>query len=220
MAVNDFPPIVTHMSTQVGKKNELNIVIPNTSRLYYDFAKEENPFLKDDRRFQNKTPSCVDHSILDKHITSIEKNQDSITLKLNTENIPYQVIRVVEDYNKDNQFIFDYSVGHGYVVNIEISLHNEGLADEMVVFEEVKYITKKYVTALLGLGYKTGLFDGDKFKNDKNVIINKIMMHNTSYTYSLTIHEKDVYKNYKKVKQEIEECNIDSKYKILNTILK
>lgn len=220
MTENDFPPIVTHMSTQVGKKSELNIIIPRTSKLYYDFTKEEDPFLKVDRRFQNKTPSFVDHALFDKHITSIEKNQDSITLKLNTENIPYQVIRIVEDYNKDNQFIFDYTVGHGYVVNIEISLHNEGLADEMVVFEEVKYITKKYVNALLGLGYKTGLFDGDKFKNDKNIIINKIMMHNTSYTYSLTIHEKDVYKNYKKVKQEIDECNIDSKYKILNTILK
>lgn len=220
MTENDFPPIVTHMSTQVGKKSELNIIIPRTSKLYYDFTKEEDPFLKDDRRFQNKTTSWVNHALLDKNITSIEKNQDSITLKLNTENIPYQVIRVVEDYNKDNQFIFDYSIGHGYVVNIEIFLNNEGFADEMVVFEEVKYITKKYVTALLSLGYKTGIFDGDKFKNDKNVIINKITMKNTSYTYSLTIYEKDVYKNYKKIKEEIEESDIDSKYKILNTILK
>lgn len=220
MAVNDFPPIVTHMSTQVGKKNELNIVIPNTSRLYYDFVKEENPFLRDDRRFQNKTPSWVDYSLLDKHITSIEKNQDSITLKLNTENIPYQVIRVVEDYNRDNQFIFDYIVGHGYVVNIEISIHNEGLADEVIVFEEVKYMTKKYLTALLDLGYKTGMFDGYKFKNDKNIIILNTSLYSTGYSYSLNIYERSVYDKYKKIKKEIEESDIDSKYKILNTILK
>jgi hypothetical protein len=220
MAANDFPPIVTHMSTQVGKKNELNIVIPNTSRLYYDFAREENPFLKDDRRFQNKTPSWIDYSLLDKHITSIEKNQDSITLKLNTENIPYQVIRVVEDYNRDNQFIFDYTVGHGYVVNIEISIHNEGLADEMVVFEEVKYMAKKYLTALLELGYKTGIFDGSKFKNDKNIIILNTSLYSTGYSYSLNIYERSVYDKYKKIKKEIEESDIDNKYKILNTILK
>lgn len=219
MAANDFPPIVTHMSTQVGKKNELSIVIPKTSRLYYDFAKEENPFLNDNYRFQNKIPSWVDHALLDKNITSIEKNQDSITLKLNTENIAYQVIRVVEDYNVNNQFIFDYTVGHGYVVNIEISLHNEGL-DDMIVFEEVKYMHKKYIPALLNLGYKTGVFDGSKFKNDKNMILLNTNMYSTGYTYSLVIYERSVYDNYKKIKKEIDEGDINSKYKILNTILK
>lgn len=219
MAANDFPPIVTHMSTQVGQKNELNIVIPNTSRLYYDFTNEVNPYLNDNRRFQNKIPSWVDHALLDKNITSIEKNQDSITLKLNTENIPYQVIRVVEDYNVNNQFIFDYTVGHGYVVHIEISLHNEGL-DDRSVFEEVKYMHKKYIPALLNLGYKTGIFDGSKFKNDKNIIILNTSMYSTGYSYSLTIYERSVYNKYKKIKKQIEEGDIDSKYKILNTILK
>ena len=47
MTENDFPPIVTHMSKQVGKKNELKVVIPNTSKLYYDFTKEKNNYLVD-----------------------------------------------------------------------------------------------------------------------------------------------------------------------------
>lgn len=220
MTASDFPPIVTHMSTQVGKKSELNIVIPITSKLYYDFTKEEDPFLKDDRRFQNKTPSWVNHALLDKNITSIEKKQNSITLKINTDNIPYQVIRVVEDYNMDNQFVFDYTVGHGYIVKIAMFIKNEDVSDEMIVCEDVKYINKKYVNALLGLGYKKRIFNIDNFRNDKNVIINKTIMNSTSYTCSLTIYEKDVYKNYKKIKQEIEKCCIDNKYKILNTILK
>lgn len=219
MAENDFPPIVTHMSKQVGKKNELNIVIPKTSKLYYEFTKEENPFLKDDARFENSVSSFVNHAMLDKHITSIEKSEDFIILKLNTEKMNYQIIRVVEDYNINNQFIFDYKVAHGYVLKIEITNHREGLDSERV-FDELKYMSKKYRTALFNLGYKTLIWKGDTFKNDTNVVIIKTQVYSSGYTYSLIIYEKSIHKQYSKTKREIEQLDIESEYQVLNTILK
>lgn len=218
MTENDFPPIVTHMSKQVGKKNELKVVIPNTSKLYYDFTKEKNNYLNDDNRFQNVTSSYVDHGLLDQHIISIEKNESSITLNLNIEHIQSQLIRIVEDYNRNNQLIFNYTVGHGYVLNIEIT-NNRYRLDADQIFEDVKYMNNKYITALLALGYKSWFFDYEKFKNDKNIIINKIEMYIREYSYSLTIYDKDVYKKYKKLKKEISERDLDNEYKILDKVL-
>lgn len=219
MAENDFPPIVTHMSKQVGQKNELNIVIPKTSKLYYEFTKEENPYLKDDTRFENSVSSFANHATLEKHITSIEKSEDFITLKLNTEKMNCQIIRVIEDYNFNNQFIFDYKVAHGYVLKIEITNHKESL-DNQRLLQELKYMTKKYITALLSLGYKTWIWDGNKFKNDTNVILFNTSIYSSGYTNSLAIYEKSVHKRYSKLKKEIEQLDIDSEYQVLNKILK
>lgn len=220
MTVNNFPPIISHLGTQVGKKNELVLVIPKTSKLYYVFTKEEDTYPVQPNQFINNLNSLMAYEDIEEHITSIEKNETSITVKINLENIKYQTIRVGDDYNSKNPFVFDYTIGHGYIINIEIiTIRYFEEEDIMEVYEETKHLAAKFKDALISIGY-TSPFYSKKYKNDKNIAHVWIRSKRISCTLTLSLYEKEVYKNYHKLKKIMKEKNLDKQYQILNTILK
>ena len=221
MSVNDFPPILSQLGTQVGKQKELTLVIPQTSKLYYIFQKEEGDLYRiTENQFVNSLNSLIAYEDIKEHITSIEKNETSITVKINLENIKYQTIRVGDDYNRKNPFVFDYTIGHGYIINIEIITIRYFEEEEiMKVYEETRHLAAKFKDALISIGY-TSPFYSEKYKNDKNIAHVWIRSKRISCTLTLSLYEKSVYKNYHKLEKFMKAKNLDKQYEILNTILK
>jgi len=221
MSVNDFPPILSQLGTQVGKQKELTIVIPQTSKLYYIFQKEEGDLYRiTENQFVNNLGSSIDYKNVKEHIVNISKNETSITVTINLENIKYQTIQVGDDYNPKNPFVFEYTVGYGYVINIQmLTLSYKNEKSIMELYEENKHIAKKCKNALIDLGYKYHFYS-TKCKNDKNIAQISVILKGKCCFLNLSILEKDTYKNYDKIINSMKEKNIDKQYKILDTILK
>lgn len=219
MIVNTFPPILSHLGTQVGKKDELVLVIPKTSKLYYIFTKEKDTYKENTNQFINSLKSLMTYEDIEEHITSIEKNETSITVIINLEHIKYQTITVGDDYNSKNPFVFEYTIGHGYVINIQMITIRYTQDDIVALYQETKQLVKKCKEALIRIGY-TSRFYSSKYKNDKNIVHVWISTEKISCTLKLSIYEKHVYKNYSNLDRLMKENNLDKQYQILNTILK
>jgi len=220
MSVNNFPPIISHLGTQVGKKNELVLVIPKTSKLYYVFTKEEDTYLDQPNQFINNLNSLIAYEDIEEHITSIEKQQSSITVTLNLEDIKYQTIQVGDDYNPNNPFVFEYTIGHGYVLKIQmITITYETKNKVINLLEDARYVAKKIKNALIDIGYKSTFYSFG-YKNVNNRAYVWVNPETDFVSLNLLIYEKDTYKNYERLINSMKEKNIDKKYKILNTILK
>jgi hypothetical protein len=219
MTVNDFPPILSHLGTQVGKKDELILVIPKTSKLYYIFTKEEDTYKNNTNQFINSLKSLIAYEDIEEHITSIEKNETSITVIINLKHIKYQTITVGDDYNSKNPFVFEYTIGHGYVINIQMITIRYTQDDIVELYQETKQLVKKCKDALIRIGY-TSHFYSSKYKNDKNIVQVWIRPEKISCTLTLSIYEKYVYKNYNNLDKLMKENNLDKQYQILDTILK
>lgn len=220
MTVNNFPPIISHLGTQVGKKNEFVLVIPKTSKLYYIFTGEEDTYLEQPNQFINNLNSLMAYEDIEEHITSIEKQESSITVTLNLEDIKYQTIKVGDDYNPKNPFVFEYTIGHGYVIKIEmITMTYENREKVIDLLEDTRYVAKKLKNALSEIGYKSPFYSFG-YKNEKNRAHVWVNTETTSVSLTLSIYDKNVYKNYGILINSMKEKNIDKKYQILNTILK
>lgn len=219
MTIDNFPPIISHLGTQVGKKNELILVIPNTSKLYYIFAKEDDLYKSITDQFISNINSFMIYEDIEEHIVSTQKNETSIIVKLNIEHIKYQTIRIAEDYNPKNPFVFDYIIGHGYVLNIQIVTVRYTNEDIVELYEETKYLAKKCKNALVDIGYKSPFFSSN-YKNDKNIAQVWVTPSQISCSLALSIYEKDIYKNYTELENIMKEKNLEQKYQLLNTILK
>lgn len=219
MSVNNFPPIISHLGTQVGKKNELVLVIPKTSKLYYLFTGEEDIYRNQHNQFVNSLNSLLAYEDIEEHITSIEKNETSITVKINIEHIKFQTIIIGDDYNRKNPFVFEYTIGYGYVINIKMITIRYTNDDIVELYTETKHLVKKCENALIEIGYNSRFYSS-KYKNDKNIVQVLIGTDKTSCTLILSIYEKSIYRNYHKLEKNMKDMNIDKQYQILNTILK
>lgn len=219
MTTDNFPPIISHLGTQLGKKNELTLVIPKTSKLYYIFTKEENLYNLQSNQFVSDLSSMMAYEDIEEHIIHTQTNENSIVVTLNIEHIKHQTIRIAEDYNPKNPFVFDYTIGHGYVINIEMTTIRYTDGDIMELFEETKHIAKKCHDALITIGYKSPFYKSS-YKNDKNVARIWVLAKRVSCTLTISLFEKDVYKNYHKIEKIMKAKNIEKHYQILNTILK
>lgn len=219
MSVNNFPPIISHLGTQVGKQKELTLVIPETSKLYYIFQKEDGDLYRiTENQFVNNLGSSIDYENIRENIVNISKNEKSITVKINIENIKYQTISLGDDYNQKNPFVFEYTIGYGYVINIAMkTIHSSNNIVEL--YQETNHLAKKFEKALVEIGYNSRFYS-TKYKNDKNIATVSICTYKRSCTLTLSICEKYVYKNYEKLEKVMKKNNIDKKYHILNTILK
>jgi len=239
--LNNVPPTVNELTKQVGKQDELTVFVPNEQVDYFFYFRSSHPtaveyrkkffyelFNDDDTKPRNEYTSLgiVKASLIKK----MDFYNNGVLMTLNVKDSPLTEFEVNED-----KYSVTYSYAYGYVLKATLRTKTQKfyVSLDPVDVNAINYILNEYVKAIKNKGYTNknllGWLIGERLYEKDNIVIeiaddlkdedNRYSKIQSSVA-KMTVYNKEVYDNFKKIQDEIKTRNYEEEYKKLNFILK
>jgi hypothetical protein len=233
----NVPPSLDVLTTQVGKKDELEIFVPKMSLRYISYFIVDH---KDAREYRTKyynglgndgklkeDPAAMKRGFANPAtINKMTFYKNGILVKINVKDSPFTEFSI-GDF--DSKYDVRYTYGHGYVMKAELVTSTKSDGDS----GKIDYVVNEYKTALKNKGYSYeslfGYFqESPLYAKDETVIAINVykssMAERIIYNYQyenavMVITSKDVFNNYAKIEADIKKKDYDSEFSKLDRIL-
>jgi hypothetical protein len=225
--LENFPMIFTQMSKMVGEKETVDIFIPDTSYLIDTFypkkeLEDSSHLVVSFARLRRGLGSSTSPDIAKRIINTVDtENGKLITIDL--KGLKRQTFRVVAD-NSFNDFFNEYEFADGKVLKAKLILSKTSMSNDFEETErDYKYLAKRYNTFLDNQHFNKSLFNNGRINDKEKLYVSTSIDKDKNYainSITLTIMNSNIQENYDKIIEDLDEKDLDNKYKELNDILK
>lgn len=227
--LENFPMIFSQMSKMVGEKETVDIFIPNTSYLIDTFypkkeLEDSSHLFVSFARLRRGLGSSTSPDIAKRIVNTVDTENGKL-ITINLKGLKRQTFRVVAD-NSSNDFFNEYEFADGKVLKAKLILSKTGLSNDFEETEtdrDYKYLEKRYNTFLDNQHFNKSLFNNGRINDKEKLYVSTSIDKDKNYainSITLTIMNSNIQKNYDKIIEDLDEKDLDNKYKELNDILK
>ena len=236
---NAVPPSVETLIKQVGAQDELQVFIPEKSRMYFYYFSIDHPIATEFRKKfffgvgnnskEVKLASNLSMGLVNaKSIKNMDFYSNGVLLTLDIKESPLTVIEIDP---RDSIYSVKYTFADSKVLKVELMTNVSNESKTKVDKEAMQYVLNSYKEFLKNKGYTNKSLWGreeDVYKKDNSVIMidnNTKGLPDAYVGYLIpalavmTIYDKEIYENYENIENDIKNKEMAKKFNRLDQIL-